>query len=392
MSRWRTRKISTPVRVDAGDTVDDSPAVARSTPYSSTGEMSASQLHEVFDSLPVGVIVVSADGSRRWSNRSLSELFEPGAPGITRFQRNVESMLSEAHTGTESQLVLDIQGERPRMLDMHTMVLSQGDVALFVEDLSDRALIDRIRTDFVANISHELKTPVGALSILAETLAMQVHDDVGRRLAERMVMESQRVGRTIDDLLELARIEFGRRMVNQSVDIERVAREAIARVLPFASTRGIHIRVANNMTWFRSIVGDDRQLVSAIANLVENAVKYSNEDSVVNVDVSDTESQVAVRISDTGVGIAPEHADRIFERFYRVDDARSRDTGGSGLGLAIVRHVAMIHRGEVVVESAVGEGSTFIFVLPTTQRSGSSTVHDRIESVADSRNDTSGMK
>jgi two-component system sensor histidine kinase SenX3 len=370
MSRWRSRRLTSAVHDHVAEDVSTTfvePAAGNVT----TGQISATQLQEVFDSLPVGVIIASADGTQRWRNRSIDELFHKGDPGITRFQRNVESMLAEARGGTESQMTLDIQGERPRMLDMHTMVLSQGDAALFVEDLSDRALIDRIRTDFVANISHELKTPVGALSILAETLAMQVNDEVGRRLAERMVMESQRVAHTIDDLLELARIEFGRRMVNQSVDIERVTREAVARVLPFASVRNIKIQVSNKMTWFRPIVGDDRQLVSAIANLVENAVKYSSEDSIVTIDLSDTESQVAIRVSDTGVGIALEHVDRIFERFYRVDDARSRDTGGSGLGLAIVRHVAIIHRGEVVVESTLGEGSTFIFVLPTTQRSGS---------------------
>lgn len=355
MSRWRDRK---------------------SPPERTTSVLTASQLQEVCDALPIGVIISSSDGTQRWENRSVTQLFEPGAPGITRFTRNVESMLQEARSGKESQLTLDIQGERPRMLDMHTTVLSQGDVALFVEDLSDRALIDRIRTDFVANISHELKTPVGALSILAETLSMQVTDDVGKRLAERMVMESQRVSHTIDDLLELARIEFGRRMINQSVDIERVTREAIARVLPFASTRNVKINVSNKMNQSSPIVGDDRQLVSAIANLVENAVKYSNENSIVNVEISDTNDQVAVRVSDTGVGISPEHVDRIFERFYRVDDARSRDTGGSGLGLAIVRHVAIMHRGEVVVESTPGGGSTFTFILPTAKRSGSETRSD----------------
>ena len=343
----------------------------KSLPEQTTDALTASQLQEVFDSLPIGVIIASSDGTQRWENRSVTQLFEPGAPGITRFTRNVESMLTEARAGKESQLTLDIQGERPRMLDMHTMVLSQGDVALFVEDLSDRALIDRIRTDFVANISHELKTPVGALSILAETLSMQATDEVSKRLAERMVMESQRVGHTIDDLLELARIEFGRRMINQSVDIERVTREAIARVLPFASTRNVKINVSNTMTQFRSVAGDDRQLVSAITNLVENAVKYSNENSTVDVNISDTTDHVAVKVSDTGAGISSEHVDRIFERFYRVDDARSRDTGGSGLGLAIVRHVAIIHRGEVVVESTLGKGSTFTFIVPTTARSGS---------------------
>lgn len=350
MSRWLNRK---------------------SIPEPPPAVMSTSQLQEVFDSLPIGVIIASSDGAKRWENRSVTQLFEPGAPGITRFTRNVESMLNEARIGKESQLTLDIQGERPRMLDMHTMVLSQGDVALFVEDLSDKALIDRIRTDFVANISHELKTPVGALSILAETLSMQVTDDVGKRLAERMVMESQRVAHTIDDLLELARIEFGRRMINQSVDIERVTREAIARVMPFANTRSVKINLTNSMTQLRPIAGDDRQLVSAIANLVENAVKYSCENSNVVIDISDTGDHVAVKVSDAGEGISPEHLDRIFERFYRVDDARSRDTGGSGLGLAIVRHVAIMHRGEVLVESTVGKGSTFTFILPTTMRSGS---------------------
>jgi two-component system sensor histidine kinase SenX3 len=370
MSIWRNKKTAHTSR--NGLAIEGSErSTLEDQGTASHAALTALQLQEVFDSLPVGVIITSADGDSRWENRSVTKLFDEGAPGITRFRRNVESMLEEARSGKESQLTLDIQGERPRMLDMHSKVLSQGVIALFVEDLSDRALIDRIRTDFVANISHELKTPVGALSILAETLSMQVVDDVGKRLAERMVMESQRVSHTIDDLLELARIEFGRRMVNQSVDIERVTREAIARVMPFASTRNVKIHTSNKMTAHRPVVGDDRQLVSALANLVENAVKYSNENSTVDVDISDTEDHVVVRVSDTGVGIAPEHVDRIFERFYRVDDARSRDTGGSGLGLAIVRHVAIMHRGEVVVESTLGRGSTFSFIVPAATRSGS---------------------
>ena len=365
-TNWRRRRDEGPgntqeqrVHGTTGNYIDDSAPSTVDLP------LSTQQLRAVFDALPIGVVISSADGNSRWSNRAASELFVPGAPGTTRFQRSVDSLITEALAGKESQSTLDIQGERPRMLDMHTMVLERGDVVLIIEDLTDRALIDRIRTDFVANISHELKTPVGALSILAETLAMQVTDDVGKRLADRMVMESQRVSHTIDDLLELARIEFGRRMVNQAVDIERVAREAVARVLPFANTRHVTINFVNSRTHMRPLAGDDRQLVSAIANLVENAVKYSEDHSKVNVTLSDDDDRVFVQVSDTGAGIAPEHIDRIFERFYRVDDARSRDTGGSGLGLAIVRHVAIIHRGDVVVESEVGRGSTFTLTLPT---------------------------
>jgi two-component system sensor histidine kinase SenX3 len=347
-------EISSSLEVDTGE----SPLVLR---------MSTLQLQEVFDALPIGVMIATNQGQNRWSNKAAIALFDSGAPGTTRFQHKVDEMLTEAQKGNESAFTLDVQGERPRMLEMHTIVLAQGNAVLFVEDLTDRALIDRIRTDFVANISHELKTPIGALSILAETLSMNVNDDVGKRLAERMVMESQRVSHTIDDLLELARIEFGRRMLNQSVDMERVTKEAIARVGPYADTRNISIDVRNNLQTLNAVAGDDRQLVSAVANLVENAVKYSDEGSVVRVDLYDNDKQVIVRVTDTGVGIAPEHVDRIFERFYRVDDARSRDTGGSGLGLAIVRHVAIIHRGEVVVQSILGEGTTFMFILPTTQ-------------------------
>jgi two-component system, OmpR family, sensor histidine kinase SenX3 len=368
MSRWQFgRRPSAHSGTDPESHVETSSLQGADADESPLERMSVLQLQEVFDVLPIGVIITTNQGENRWSNQAAIAVFDDGAPGATRFQRKVDEMLIEAQKGNESAFTLDVHGERPRMLEMHTIVLAQGNAVLFIEDLTDRALIDRIRTDFVANISHELKTPIGALSILAETLSMNVNDDVGKRLAERMVMESQRVSHTIDDLLELARIEFGRRMLNQSVDIERVTKEAIARVGPYADTRNISIDVRNNLRTLNPVAGDDRQLVSAVANLVENAVKYSDEGSVVRVDLYDNDKQVIVRVTDTGVGIAPEHVDRIFERFYRVDDARSRDTGGSGLGLAIVRHVAIIHRGEVVVQSVLGEGTTFMFLLPTTQ-------------------------
>jgi two-component system sensor histidine kinase SenX3 len=232
-----------------------------------------------------------------------------------------------------------------------------------IEDITERYLVDAVRTDFVANISHELKTPVGALAVLAEALSQEDDLDIIHRLSEKMVDEAIRVGRTIDDLLELSRIEFGGEAVKDEVDAEAIISESISRVSPLASTHAIKVAMIELATPLK-VVGDRRQLVSAIGNLVENAVKYSEAGSAVEVTARADGDWVEFTVKDFGLGIPSRDLDRVFERFYRVDRARSRDTGGTGLGLAIVRHVANNHGGDVSVTSIEGEGSTFALKIP----------------------------
>jgi two-component system, OmpR family, sensor histidine kinase SenX3 len=221
-----------------------------------------------------------------------------------------------------------------------------------------------MRTDFVTNISHELKTPVGAIAVLAEALMDETETDVVHRLADLLVEESHRAVRTIDDLLKLSQIESVR-PGDTPVSLTSVVQSAIARGRVVDGGRGVEISTfdAPDDLWIR---GDERQLLSAVGNLVENAVKYSQPGDVVQVRTRVDDTAVEVMVADQGIGIPSRDLDRVFERFYRVDKARSRETGGTGLGLSIVRHVATNHGGEVLVSSQEGEGSTFVLRLPAS--------------------------
>jgi two-component system sensor histidine kinase SenX3 len=231
-----------------------------------------------------------------------------------------------------------------------------------IEDVSERRRLEAVRRDFVANISHELKTPVGALGLLAEALSSEDDPQVSRRLADRMTDEAFRVARTIDDLLDLSRIEAEPSVEEEVAAVHLVVAEAVERVAPVGRTR--HIRLDVDVPKRHVVRGDRRQLVSAVANLLENACKYSDAGSTVTVRSRADGSWVELDVADSGVGIPERDLERVFERFYRVDRARSRETGGTGLGLAIVRHVAGNHGGEVRVRSVEGEGSVFTLRLP----------------------------
>ena len=232
-----------------------------------------------------------------------------------------------------------------------------------VEDVSERRRIDAIRRDFVANVSHELKTPVGALSLLAETLDGEDDPEIVARLSRRVATEAERLGRIIDDLLDLSRIEANERPSFRRVPIHLLLAEAAEPLRAVAEAQEIKLDVDRPPPHL-TVPGDRRDLVSAVSNLIDNAVKYSERGSLVLVRaVADAET-VSISVCDQGIGIPTRDLGRIFERFYRVDRARSRLTGGTGLGLSIVRHVAANHGGTVRVTSREGEGSTFTLVLP----------------------------
>src|SRR5262249_10194100 len=209
----------------------------------------------------------------------------------------------------------------------------------------------------------ELKTPIGALEVLAETLLEEDDPNVTRPLAERMVKEAERLARIVDDLLDLSLIETQGGPPRVTVPLEVLVDDAVDQLRPAAASSGINLQVHPGVTG-ALVACDRRQVVSAIANLIDNAVKYSEPKSPVTVSTALLDDHVEVSVRDAGIGIPSRDLERIFERFYRVDQARSRDTGGTGLGLSIVRHVARAHGGEVKVESIEGQGSTFRFVIP----------------------------
>jgi two-component system sensor histidine kinase SenX3 len=280
----------------------------------------------------------------------------------------VTELLENAWQDGTAERTLDLYGPPRQTLTVRTRLVDDGrrplGVIAIIEDVSERRRLEEIRRDFVANVSHELKTPIGALGLLAETLTVEPDRAVAQRLATRIHNESFRVSRIIDDLLDLSRIESEEAPPREPIYVNLVMAEAVERVRSAAEQRRITI-VLDEPDPPVYVLGDRRQLVSAIHSLLENAVTFSYEDSVVRVSGSRSDGEVRLSVTDTGVGIPARDLERIFERFYRVDHGRSRDSGGTGLGLSIVRHVASNHQGRVEVDSREGEGSTFTVILPS---------------------------
>jgi two-component system, OmpR family, sensor histidine kinase SenX3 len=240
-----------------------------------------------------------------------------------------------------------------------------GLVLVLAEDQTESRRVDEVRRDFVANISHELKTPVGALALLAETVEEAADDpDAVLRFAGRMRQEASRLTDLVQDLIMLSRIQAAEPVPDpRTVQLDAVVAEAMDRCRMKASARGIALEVAGKRGI--CILGDEDLLVTALRNLLENAIAYSPDKTRVQVMTRAADSWMAeVSVTDQGIGIPERDRERIFERFYRVDPARSRATGGTGLGLAIVKHVTAAHGGNVTVWSKEGKGSTFTLRLP----------------------------
>lgn len=318
------------------------------------------------DALPSGVVIADAGGAVLYKNSAARAI--SGVRHIdVLVDEAVEAMVKTA-TSTETQhRRFDTAGSPSRAFDIRTKRLASGPIVATVEDVTEQSRIDTVRTDFVANLSHELKTPIGGIAALADTMIGEKDPQVIERLTARIVDESYRLSRIVDDLLDLSRIEFGGAEDWEPVAITDVVNEVVARMQHESKRTGVSIE-AKTLAGVR-VVGDRMQLVSALQNLVSNAVKYSGDGKKVLVEVQATAELVSILVVDQGIGIAARDHQRIFERFYRVDRARSRTTGGSGLGLSIVRHVVSNHGGTVSVVSEEGRGSTFTIVLPREESS-----------------------
>jgi two-component system sensor histidine kinase SenX3 len=237
--------------------------------------------------------------------------------------------------------------------------LEDGGVALIVDDLTEAKRVESVRRDFVANVGHEIKTPVGALQLLAEA-ALDAHDDPDavQRFVGRMQHETQRLSRLVQELLDLSRVQGGEPLPDLTeVSVDAILDETVDRARLFAESHGIEIVRGGEAGL--TVRGDEGQLVTAVTNLVDNAIAYSPDGTRVALGVNLRDGVVEIAVTDQGIGIAAEDQERIFERFYRVDPARSRETGGTGLGLAIVKHIVGNHGGDVTVWSQPGDGSTF---------------------------------
>ncbi|MCG5436050.1 sensor histidine kinase [Micromonospora foliorum] len=350
-------------------------------------EQQAGLGRRTIDSLRAGVVVLDNDDVPVLINpaaRAMGLLRTGSTPGSIAAHPLIRTLAGQVRrTGVRREIELDLPrgrdsaGENPLGVHLRAMGLGNGFIAVEAVDVTESHRLTRVRRDFVANVSHELKTPIGALQLLAEALldatepadaaAPDLSEDLvaARRFAERIQHESTRLGRLVQELLELTRLQGAEpQPPPEPVALDWVIAEVVDRTRTTASARGVVVTVDGERGL--TAYGSDSQLATAVANLVENAINYSGEDTTVRVTLRGDDEHVEVAVADQGIGIAPTDVDRIFERFYRADQARSRATGGTGLGLAIVKHIASNHGGRVEVSSTLGGGSTFTLRLPAS--------------------------
>jgi two-component system phosphate regulon sensor histidine kinase PhoR len=324
-------------------------------------------------SMSEGVLVTDAQGVPRLANAAFRRLF-----GIAMGEA-AERALDLARDPRLVDLVAAVlRHSQPAAVDVerlepapHTVALlasplaGNGGAVVLARDLSERERLDRMRRDFVANVSHELRTPLAAIRGCAETLVDGAAEDAAtaRRFSERILEQCRRLGDLLEDLLTLSRLESTAPVrATEPVALVELAAEAIESVRDRAAAKGVRLALA--APGAVSVVGDAEGLLRLLSNLLDNAIKYNHDGGDVELRVEREDGQAMITVADSGIGIAPLYLPRIFERFYRVDAARSREAGGTGLGLAIVKHVAQAHGGRVEVESELGRGSTFRVILP----------------------------
>ncbi|HYN94367.1 MAG TPA: ATP-binding protein [Pilimelia sp.] len=335
------------------------------------------------DSLRVGVVVLDATDEPVLINRAaraMGLLRAGGRPGAIAAHPIIRTLAGQVRrTGVRREVELDLprgEGAQDSLgLHLRAVGLAGGFVSVEAADVTEAHRVARVRRDFVANVGHELKTPIGALQLLAEALLdatnpAAIVDDpaadvaAARRFAERIQIESTRLGRLVSELLELSRLQGAEPLpALVPVPVDWLLAEVVDRTRTPASVKRIEVTVGGEKGL--TAYGSDSQLATAVVNLVENAIAYSPEDTTVGIDVRAVDGHVEIVVTDQGIGISPQDQDRIFERFYRADQARSRATGGTGLGLAIVKHIATNHGGRVDVSSTLGEGATFTLRLPS---------------------------
>ena len=267
----------------------------------------------------------------------------------------IESLNTELVIGLRRQSVF---------VNVRATSIGDGSVLLILEDRTESKRLDDTRRDFIANISHELKTPIGAVSLLAETIADAKDDPVAvEKFSKSLSREAKRLRDLVQDVIQLSRFQSTELVGSADlVDLSTVVGDAVERNHIRAEQR--HVKISADAPEGIEVFGDAEMLTVAVKNLIENAINYSDENSTVGIGVRESNGIAAISVTDSGIGLSVEDQTRVFERFYRVDPSRSRDTGGTGLGLAIVKHVALTHQGEVRVFSKPGFGSTFTLRLP----------------------------
>jgi two-component system phosphate regulon sensor histidine kinase PhoR len=321
----------------------------------------------LLEELPSAVVLLE-DGRLVYYNRAARELFAISSDAIgTEFAAfGPDPLVDAADEAGAIGRPIDVELERDdRTLAARASALGSSEVVLVVRDITSLRRLDAVRRDFVINASHELKTPVAGIQALAESLGLALRHDPSRaqRMVGRIEHEAARLARLVRDLLDLARLEeLDGAQQQRRVDVAEIVRTQLQRMAPLAAQRGITIDA--DLPDSSVVVAVPEDIRSIVANLLENAVRYNRDGGTVTVCVVREQGHVIFEVIDTGEGIPEQDRDRVFERFYRVDKARSRAAGGTGLGLSLVRHATERHGGTVTLRSEVGVGSTFRVELP----------------------------
>jgi len=328
---------------------------------------------DAFATIDIPTVLVDAQMNVKAASEAALSLAMLGAGRVSAPE--LVSIVKEAFSSGEP-VARDIElargpfAETTIAVEVRAARMSNNLVLIFMADRSDYQRLEEVRRDFIANISHELKTPIGAISLLAEAL-IEASDDpeMVRKFSLKLGGEAERLAGITREIIELSRLQADDAITEfVAVDMNSVIAQAVDQHRIFAASKGIDI-VAGKNGQVR-VLADESRLVLAISNLVSNAVQYSPDGSRVGVGITHTEGQVEISVTDQGIGMTKEESERVFERFYRTDQARSRTTGGTGLGLSIVKHIVANHGGDIRVWTQPGSGSTFTIRLPEFLEAG----------------------
>ncbi|MFN2556160.1 MAG: sensor histidine kinase [Nitriliruptorales bacterium] len=377
INRWLGLAQHAPLRVPGGASWQHLAVAvnALGAAYSRRGERLERERHvrnEFVEALPEPALLFDREGHLVHANEATRDRFHLGAQQVLTAAQSLGSgQLAQAvdeaiSLGRKVEMEAQVGGR-----ELVALAAPVGDeVLLVISDRTEHRRVDALRRDFVANASHELKTPVSGIQALSEALSVTVDRDPERArvLVERLGGEAERLGKLVRDLLDLHRLEDEAGLRRGLVDLAALIRREVERLGPVGAETGVS--VATDLPDRALLGGVEEDLRLIVANLLENAVGYNRPGGSVAVRLHRVDGAWQLDVEDTGIGIPRHDLDRIFERFYRVDVARSRATGGTGLGLSIVRHAAERHGGKVTVDSVLGEGSTFHVVLPVEPERG----------------------
>jgi two-component system, OmpR family, phosphate regulon sensor histidine kinase PhoR len=366
-----------PGLLSAASTAPPSPRPPQDPPEDSfDGQQNQRQLETLLNSMQDAVIAVDAEGRVQWANQGMVELTQRvrlQAP-LVETVRDPELLRAvkeavDTRTVRGGRAIAIVSG---KTFDVTAAPLPDGGAVAVLRDLTERELLEKTRRDFIANVSHELRTPLTSIQGYSETLLDTISPDSPQReFLEIIRKNAARMGRLTEDLLALARVESGEKRFDlELVTPEDLLRDAAQNFAETAGGRDLQLEVKDEAA--QPVLADRDAIHHVFGNLLENAVKYGGSGTRVILGARLVEDAVEFYVQDFGPGIPSEHLSRLFERFYRVDKARSRESGGTGLGLSIAKHIVLAHGGSIRAESDLNHGATFLFTLPSAREENES--------------------